>query len=66
MIVRGLQSAPEYNGCKGSVSSGKWENGRYEVTIPQGEEEPKVLALKPANFLLDTQGSPRVSRYIIS
>jgi len=55
VIVQGLKSAAEYNGAKGTVTSGLWDNGRYEVTLPQqGAEEPKVLALKPANFTLDT------------
>lgn len=56
VVVKGLQSAPEYNGSKGTVSAGPWDNGRYEITIPlEGKPEPKVLALKPANFYLDTE-----------
>lgn len=56
VIVKGLQGAPEWNGSKGSVSGGPFDNGRYEVTIPQeNQPEPKVLALKPGNFMLDTE-----------
>mmetsp|Transcript_101341 Transcript_101341/g.254108 ORF Transcript_101341/g.254108 Transcript_101341/m.254108 type:complete len:508 (+) Transcript_101341:88-1611(+) len=57
VVVRGLQGAPEYNGCHGVVTAGPWENGRYEITVDkeQGKTEPKVLALKPANFQLDTE-----------
>uniref|UniRef100_A0A7S4Q336 Uncharacterized protein n=1 Tax=Alexandrium monilatum TaxID=311494 RepID=A0A7S4Q336_9DINO len=56
VMVKGLQSAPEYNGSKGTVTAGPWDNGRYEITIPlEGKPEPKVLALKPANFYLDTE-----------
>lgn len=56
VIVKGLQSAPEYNNCKGTVTAGPYDNGRYEITIPlEGKPEPKVLALKPANFSLDTE-----------
>jgi len=56
VLVRGLQSAAEYNGRKGTVIGGPWENGRYEISIPrENEPEPKVLALKPANFTLDTE-----------
>jgi hypothetical protein len=54
--VRGLQGAAEYNGSKGTVTGGPWDNGRYEVTIPQdGGGEAKVLALKPTNFQLDLE-----------
>lgn len=79
VFVRGLQGAPEWNGSKGTVTAGPWDNGRYEVTVsqaaskdadalaegyPLGDQppaapaqatlaEPKVLALKPANFQLD-------------
>lgn len=72
--VRGLQGAPEYNGSKGTVTAGPWENGRYEITVsqvarpgegytlgeqppvlPENQAEPKVLALKPANFQLDLE-----------
>jgi len=35
VVVRGLQGAPEYNGAKGSVTAGPWENGRYEIKIAQ-------------------------------
>mmetsp|Transcript_7432 Transcript_7432/g.18799 ORF Transcript_7432/g.18799 Transcript_7432/m.18799 type:complete len:508 (-) Transcript_7432:21-1544(-) len=55
VTVRALQGAPEYNGCKGVVTAGPFENGRYEVTMEaQGKPETKVLSLKPANFVLDT------------
>jgi len=57
VIVRGLQNAAEYNGCKGIVSSNLMDNGRYDITIQregEQEQEPKVLRLKPANFQLDT------------
>lgn len=78
VFISGLQGAPEYNGSKGTVTAGPWENGRYEIRIsqvmsksrensegyvadepptalnaPNSQSEPKVLALKPANFQLD-------------
>ncbi|CAE8718918.1 unnamed protein product, partial [Polarella glacialis] len=56
VIVQGLQGAAEYNGCKGLVSAGPFDNGRYEVTLQlqsESAKEPKVLALKPSNFQLD-------------
>eukprot|EP00931_Biecheleriopsis_adriatica_P106107 TRINITY_DN8061_c1_g1_i1.p1 TRINITY_DN8061_c1_g1~~TRINITY_DN8061_c1_g1_i1.p1 ORF type:complete len:481 (-),score=111.08 TRINITY_DN8061_c1_g1_i1:17-1459(-) len=60
VILHGLQGAAEYNGCKGIVTGGPWDNGRYEVTVQPGSggyasssREAKVLALKPANFQLD-------------
>lgn len=63
VVVKGLQGAAEYNGCKGVVSAGPWENGRYEITVqPEAKadaqgysKEPKVLALRPANFQLDVE-----------
>lgn len=57
VIIDGLKNAAEYNGKKGTVSKAAGENGRYEITVIQDNEkaEPKVLALKPANFELDTE-----------
>mmetsp|Transcript_22755 Transcript_22755/g.48337 ORF Transcript_22755/g.48337 Transcript_22755/m.48337 type:complete len:468 (+) Transcript_22755:59-1462(+) len=50
VLIRGLQGAPEYNGCKGVIRSGPAENGRYEVALESGD---KVLSLKAANLNLD-------------
>mmetsp|Transcript_5079 Transcript_5079/g.9193 ORF Transcript_5079/g.9193 Transcript_5079/m.9193 type:complete len:519 (-) Transcript_5079:133-1689(-) len=57
VTIDGLKSAAQYNGCKGTVTKAAGENGRYEITVTQDDQnaEPKVLALKPANFELDTE-----------
>lgn len=55
VIIKGLQGAPEHNGKQGVVSSGLQDNGRYEISLKEVEgQQAKVLALKPANFQLDT------------
>ena len=60
VIVRGLQGAPEYNGCKGSVTAGPAANGRFEATLQiEGQDEAKVLALKPGNLQLDLEACMR-------
>eukprot|EP00971_Amphidinium_carterae_P043770 861613-Amphidinium_carterae.1 len=54
--VRGLQNAAEWNGCKGRVTAGPFDNGRFEVSLQaEGATEPKVLSLKPGNIQLDTE-----------
>lgn len=56
VIVKGLQSAAQYNGSKGTVTAGPYENGRYEITIQlEGQDEQKKLDIKPANFSLDAE-----------
>lgn len=58
VTVKGLQSAAaqQYNGCKGTVTAGPYDNGRYEITITaEGQAEQKKLDIKPANFSLDTE-----------
>jgi len=56
VIIRGLQGAPQHNGRHGKVKAGPTENGRFEVEVLiEGNQEPTVLALKPANIELDTE-----------
>jgi len=54
--IKGLETKWEYNGAKGTVSAGPFDNGRWEVSIPKDEKyDAKVLSLKPANFQLDVE-----------
>mmetsp|Transcript_73181 Transcript_73181/g.148601 ORF Transcript_73181/g.148601 Transcript_73181/m.148601 type:complete len:535 (+) Transcript_73181:149-1753(+) len=55
VFIRGLTGAAEWNGFKGIVTAGPFDNGRYEVTLQmENKQEPKVLSLKTGNFQLDT------------
>ena len=48
VVVTGLRTAPEMNGCSGVVKSYNATSGRYNVAV---EGKPKLSALKPENLL---------------
>jgi len=65
--VQFLQGAAEYNGAKGNVTAGPWENGRYEVTITQvveklqeGKQEGYIGEQPPAAIAQENQLLPKV------
>eukprot|EP00913_Durusdinium_trenchii_P022057 g20727.t1 len=71
VIIKGLQKeeSVRYNGQKGTVTAGPFDNGRYEVTLQGGGyKEDKVLALKPSNFQLDLDAlqDGKGSGYVLS
>ena len=48
VVIGGLQSKPELNGCKGCVGAFDVATGRHHVALEDG----RALALKPANLAL--------------
>ena len=48
VVIGGLQSKPELNGCKARVGTFDVATGRHHIALEDG----KTLALKPSNLAL--------------